>query len=373
MRRRRVSVMDKERWNSIVAWFPQSTILQTWQWGAAKRITGWEPDYYVRESENGDVESASLILCREQKITRCGPTLKILYLPNGPLLNWSDGKLVRAVLDDLNKYARIHKAAYIKVDPQAATADNWMNKEFPHAIISDDTLEVMKKDGWRDSAQQIQFKNTFWIDLTPTENDLLMGMKQKTRYNIRLSQRKGIRIHKGGVDDLDLLYNMYLETSVRDGFIIRPRAYYLDVWASFVRDGLATPLIATWQDEPLAALILFHFAKKSFYLYGMSTEQHREKMPNYLLQWEAIRESKRLGCEVYDLWGAPDVFNESDRMWGVYRFKEGLGARVIETIGAYDYPTSPIAYTIIQNVLPVFQSLSRRLRRKQMLEELGQG
>ena len=197
-------------------------------------------------------------------------------------------------------------------------------------------------------------------------------MKQKTRYNVRLAERKSIIVRQGDVKDLEMLYQMYLETSTRDGFIIRPKEYYLEVWQKFMHAEMAIPLIASFENNPVAALILFHFAGKSYYLYGMSTEKYREKMPNYLLQWEAIKLSKELGCQIYDLWGAPDVFDESDRMWGVYRFKEGLGGQVIQTMGAYDFPTSKFTYTIIQRLLPAFQNLTRFLRRRQMREELEQ-
>jgi len=84
----------------------------------------------------------------------------------------------------------------------------------------------------------------------------------------------------------------------------------------------------------------------------MSFEAHREKMPNYLLQWEAIRRAKARGCSVYDLWGAPDEFNESDSMWGVFHFKEGLGGKVIRTLGAWDYPGSLIWYKTYTQVIP---------------------
>ena len=120
---------------------------------------------------------------------------------------------------------------------------------------------------------------------------------------------------------------MYLETSLRDGFIIRPEGYYRLLWSTFISGDMAIPLIAEVDGTPVAGLLLFYFAERSWYLYGMSTDLHREKMPNYLLQWEAIRISKNLGCKVYDLWGAPDVFDADESMWGVYRFKKGLGLR----------------------------------------------
>lgn len=112
------------------------------------------------------------------------------------------------------------------------------------------------------------------------------------------------------------------------------------------------PLIAEVDGEPVAAIWLFMFAGRAYYVYGMSREAHREKMPNYLLQWEAMKRAKARGCSVYDLWGAPDEFNESDSMWGVFHFKEGLGGQVVRTLGAWDYAPNPFWYRLYSEIIP---------------------
>jgi len=104
--------------------------------------------------------------------------------------------------------------------------------------------------------------------------------------------------------------------------------------------------------QPVAAIFLFYFAGRAYYLYGMSRDAQREKMPNHLLQWEAMRRAKAAGCKLYDLWGAPDVFDESDPMWGVFRFKEGLGGTVFRGLGAWDYTPSPVLYRLYTQTLP---------------------
>ena len=139
-----------------------------------------------------------------------------------------------------------------------------------------------------------------------------------------------MRVRKGTPEDLEDIYRMYLETSLRDGFIIRPKEYYLTVWSEFMRSDKAVPLIAEVEGEMVAGMILFFFANRIWYVYGMSTGKHMEKKPNYLLQWETIKLGKKLGCELYDLWGAPDIFDKSDNMWGAYRFKVGLGCKAVQ-------------------------------------------
>jgi lipid II:glycine glycyltransferase (peptidoglycan interpeptide bridge formation enzyme) len=110
----------------------------------------------------------------------------------------------------------------------------------------------------------------------------------------------------------------------------------------------------------VAGLISFYFAGRAWFLYGMSRDIHRRKMPNYLLQWKAIRSAKAKECKYYDLWGAPDVFTENDPMWGVYRFKKGLGGTVVRNIGAYDLPARPLLYRLYTQFLPSILALLRR-------------
>jgi peptidoglycan pentaglycine glycine transferase (the first glycine) len=180
-----------------------------------------------------------------------------------------------------------------------------------------------------------------------------------------------------------MLYKMYAETSVRDGFVIRDEEYYQTVWCMFmsnverltlnVQQSLpaAVPLIAEVDNEPVAAIFLFSFAGRAYYVYGMSRNAHREKMPSYLLQWEAMKRAKMLGCKVYDLWGAPDVFDESDSMWGVFRFKEGLGGEVIRTLGAWDCAPNAFLYKLYTETMPRILNLMRsrgKARVRGMLE-----
>jgi lipid II:glycine glycyltransferase (peptidoglycan interpeptide bridge formation enzyme) len=184
-------------------------------------------------------------------------------------------------------------------------------------------------------------------------------MKQKTRYNVRLAGRKGVKVRRGGMEDLPSVYDMYAATSVRDGFVIRGQDYYKAAWGNFLQAKMADLLIAEVDEEPVAGLFLYYFARKAWYLYGMSHTLHREKMPSSLLQWEAIKCAKDKGCTVYDLWGAPDVFDSSDPMWGVYRFKEGLGGQVVRHIGAWDLPIRPLYYRLYAQFMPKILNVLR--------------
>jgi lipid II:glycine glycyltransferase (peptidoglycan interpeptide bridge formation enzyme) len=159
---------------------------------------------------------------------------------------------------------------------------------------------------------------------------------------------------------------MYAETALRDHFILRHEQYYMFTWELFMQKQMAEPLIAEVEGVPVAAVFMIRFAGKAWYVYGMSKQIHREKMPNHLLQWQAILRAKEVGCTCYDFWGAPSVFKESDPLWGVFKFKEGFGGKVVRTVGAWDFALRPTLYRTTTILLPKILDLLRRNARKQL-------
>ncbi len=352
-------------WNKRLACMPSPHALQTREWAHVKAQNGWQALPYILESsaENNTMSTRAMALILQRSIPIGGfaARLRVLYVPKGPLLDWQDAGLRSQVFDDLVKIARRQGAIFIKIDPDVIIGTGEPGSQ--EAVENPVGLAVqaeLQERGWRFSDEQIQFRNTVLVDLRGDEVSLLNGMKQKTRYNIRLAERKGVLVRKGGEDDLRLLYRLYAQTSVRDGFVIREESYYLTAWRAFLQAGLATVLVAEANGETLGGVILFHFGERAWYMYGMSSDTQREKMPNYLLQWEAMRAMKRAGCLWYDLWGAPDIFEESDPMWGVYRFKQGLGGRVTRYLGAWDMPVQPFLYHLYTRTLPRFLDWMRR-------------
>ncbi len=364
----RRQVTSQAEWDRLVLSLPNPHLLQSWLWGEIKRSFGWHPQRWVWEDERGETLAAAQVLGR----TLPGPlSLAVLYTPKGPLLDWNDTGLRSVVLGDLETLARGRSTIQLKIDPDLPVALGLPGEEDYRPNPTGTEVEtLLRTRRWQASDENIQFTNTMIVDLRPPEEDLLAGMKQKTRYNIRLANRKGVHIRTGTLADLGLLYQMYAETSVRDGFVIRGADYYREVWGRFMQAGQAQPLIAEVEGQPVAALIVFAFGPTAWYLYGMSRDAHRDKMPNHLLQWEAMLWAKSQGCERYDLWGAPDAFDESDPMWGVYRFKEGFNAQVVRTIGPWDFSSRRYLYWSYANLLPRLLSLMRRRGRRQTAELL---
>jgi peptidoglycan pentaglycine glycine transferase (the first glycine) len=345
-------VTDRSLWNEAVAKLPCSHVLQSFEWGEFKAKYDWKPTRLLFE-EGGQVRAAASVLCRQ--LSRF--PLRVMYVPKGPLLDYSGGQLLSRVLASLEELARAQRAIFIKMDPDVRLEEGKVR-----------VIETLQDRGWRSSSEQIQFRNTILIDLRPGEDELLASMKAKTRYNVRLAARRGVKVRVGDPDDLPLFYEMYAETGKRDDFIIRPFAYYQDAWRAFVEAGLACLFLAEYEGEPLAGLIAFRFGQRAWYMYGASTEKHRNLMPNHLLQWEAIRWAKGEGCTVYDLWGAPDVLSEEDPLWGVYRFKEGFGGQFVRHIGAYDYPVSRPLYWFYTVLMPRYLDLLRARHRQRRVE-----
>lgn len=190
--------------------------------------------------------------------------------------------------------------------------------------------------------------NTMFIDLQPDLETILERMKPKTRYNIRLSQRKGVVVRRGDRRDLPLWYALYTETANRNGIVLNDIRYFEAILTA-KSDKTKSPaevffLIAELDHQPLAALILVISAHRGSYLYGASSSHHRQVMPAYALQWEAIRISKEKGCKEYDLFGISPGAEQTHQMYGLYRFKNGFGGELFQSLGCWDYPLDQNQY-----------------------------
>ena len=178
-------------------------------------------------------------------------------------------------------------------------------------------------------------------------------MKQKTRYNIRLSHRKGVVIRQ--TNDIDTFYQLMQVTGERDAFGVHSKEYYQRALDLFEPRGNCALFCAEFEEQPLAGLMVFAHGKRAWYFYGASSSQHRHLMPTYLLQWKAMQWAKAQGCSQYDLWGVPDedqdtleanFLDRHDNLWGVYRFKRGFGGELRRTVSAWDRVYNPLFYKL---------------------------
>lgn len=301
-------------------------LLQSPQWGLLKEKFGW---YAVRVL---DEEAGAQILFRSLPLG-----LKIAYIPKGPI-----GQLSPDFWEKIDHVCKSKRTIFLKVEP-----DSWEGEDFAKTNFIN--------SGFIPS-NSIQPRRTIVVDLSATDEDIwLSRMKQKTRYNIKLAEKKDIRIVES--ENIDIFYEVMISTGNRDNFGIHSKAYYKAVYDLFKKEEKAALFIAFYQDMPLAGLMAFREGNRAWYFYGASNELERNRMPTYLLQLEAMRWASKYGCEMYDLWGIPDseeeilekeFANRSDGLWGVYRFKRGFGGIVRRYETAFDRIYKPGLYKLYQ-------------------------
>ena len=335
-------VVTAAAWEELSTQLPpdSSHVLQSWAWGAVKAGSGWRAERW-RVQRGGRLLGAFQWLWRQP--TAALP-LRVAYVPKGPLLDWSDDEATALVLAQIEELCRQRACLQVKIDPDVGEED----------VEGKRLKQLLAQRNWRFSPEQIQFKNTGFTDIAQPDEQLLAAFKSKWRYNIRLAERRDITVRCGGVADLPAFYRLYQETSARDGFLIRPFAYYDALWRMFLetqevkdsRTGGALLLAEHPQEsQPVAGLFLLRHGRQTLYFNGASSARRRRDMPNYLLQWRALQWARSQGCTVYDWWGAPSNPDDpSDPLLGVWRFKEGFAARMAVHTGAWDWSPSPLLW-----------------------------
>ena len=304
-------------------------ILQTEEWGKLKSAFGW----YAVRAKTGPLSVQ--ILFRKLPLG-----FTIAYIPKPPTRIFRKNVKLG---EEVDRVCKENKAIFLKVEP-----DEWE---------ADDQLDY-KLDGWR-IGDPIQPPRTIVIDLRGTEDEILARMKQKTRYNIRLAGRKGVTVRAW--DDIAAFHEMMQTTGGRDGFGVHSREYYQRAYDLFQPKGMAELLVAEYEGKPLAALMVFISGNRAWYMYGASNNEERNRMPTYLIQWEAMRWAKERGAELYDLYGVPDHDEEylekhftgtqrNEGLWGVYRFKRGFGGEVKRAAQALDRVYKPLLYALYRTV-----------------------
>lgn len=349
MKVRQIGPSERIRFDEFCARGPKSHILQSYEWGEVKRYTGWEPIRLVLEDE-GEIVAAMTVLKR--RIPVLGRA--IFYAPRGPIADLSDRRVMGELITGVRRLARQHSAIFLKIDPDVEVGDA--------AAVA-----TLRELGFRSNERGANFegvqpKFVMRLALDKSLDDLLADMHHKWRYNIRLAERKGVTVRVGTKADLRPWYRVLLETAVRDRFLVRSYEYFERIWEQLVERGYARLFLAEYDGQLIAGTLAFLFGDKCWYIYGASSNAHRNVMPNYLLQWEMIKWAKASGCSLYDFRGVSGDLNPDNPLYGLYRFKQGFGARLVEFIGEYDLVFDPLADWLWRVGEPVYRSLRARLR-----------
>lgn len=326
-----------EGWNRFVTLHSEAHLMQTTPWGELKSRFGWSAERVALTAPSGAVVSGAQMLFRRLPLGLG----RLAYVPKGPLVNWDDPSETAQTIAALDRAARSHRATVLTVEPNLPETPEYAYR--------------LTRAGFTRGATSIQPRRTILVDLRPDEDEILSALKSKTRYNIRLSARKGVTVRQGTTADIQTFNQLIAVTGERNHFGVRSPAYYLasyELFASYDQVGL---FLAEYEEEPLAGLMVFALGPTAWYFHGASSDRHRNLMAPYAVQWAAIRWAKAKGCTTYDLWGIPDEDEETleaqftqrqDGLWGVYRFKRGFGGRVTCAVGAWDRVYRKLSYRL---------------------------
>lgn len=327
-----VTEENKEKYTKFLQTHERCNFQQSLEWGKVKE--SWKNEVVIAEDDKGNIVGSISVLIR--KLPFFG---SMMYSSRGPICDIHNKEVLQELTDGLKELAKRENAFVLKIEPDIKSED----KEF-RKIIEEIGYKV--KDDAKNFADEIQPRYVFRLDIKgKTEEEIFAGLHQKTRYNVRLATKKGVQIKDGTREDLKDFHKIMIETGTRDGFMIRPLEYFEKMYDCLAPEHFRL-LMAYHEDKPIAGIILITYGNKTWYLYGASSNSHRNLMPNYLLQWEGIKWAIEQKQDMYDFRGVSGVVDETHPQYGLYRFKKGFGAEFTEFLGEIYIPFKPMMYSL---------------------------
>jgi len=340
-------ITDGQQWNDFVAVSECCNITQSYEWGELAPHLGAEALRIGVVDEQGQLRAAMLLL-----ITRA-PVLRrpYIYAARGPVIDDPNSPALTVLLDFAKAEARKRGAFMLKVEPSVPDGnERW--------------LAALKKQGFCPNPYAVHVRNEWVLDLRPDEKELLAGMKEKWRYNIRLAGRKGVIVRRGeGQVDLDTFYRLYEVTSERDQFFINNKKHYEDVMRLYSEGDRAALFLAEYEGKAIAGIIALRLGQWSWYMFGASSNEQRNLMPNHLLQWTAMQWARSHGCWYYNFRGIPEVLEAGQELWGVYVFKRGFGGYALRFLETHDLVYQPVVYKLYMRLLEVKRKRDEKARK----------
>lgn len=323
---RPITLEEKDRFNAVA-----SHPLQSWEWGEFRQATGQELERLGMFDDAGQIHETLSVTFH--KIPLFGGTAG--YVPKGPTPT-------PEMLNALKELGRRHGSVFIKLEPDVQACINTVEP-------FKDLEEVLKTHGAK-PGRPLFTRYTFVKDLTADVETLLADMKSKTRYNIRVAERKGVKIIEDTTQEgLEIYLKLLAETTSRQGFYAHGPEYFRTMWKVIGNSGMIRILKAEYEGKVLSAWILFIFNGVGYYPYGASSREHRDVMANNLMMWEALQLAKREGCTKFDMWGSlgPDA-DPKHKWYGFHKFKEGYGVDLVQSVPTHDLVINSPMYPMIQ-------------------------
>ena len=340
---------DKQEYKKFLESHDRCNFQQSLEWGNVK--TSWKKEVILSEDKDGNIRGSLCVWIR--KIPIFG---NIMYSARGPVCDLYDEEITKDLREGADLLAKKYKAFVLRVEPDILKSDEEFRK-----IITKNGFKI--KDDSKDFKDEIQPRFVFRLNLKgKTEEEIFSELHQKTRYNVRLATKKGVVIKEGTREDLKEFHKIMIETGERDNFIIRSLEYFEKMYDEMAPNHMKL-LMAYHEDKPISGIIPIMYGNKVWYLYGASSNSHRNLMPNYLLQWTMIQEAIKMGADMYDFRGVSGVVDESHPQYGLYRFKKGFNAEFTEFIGEIYIPYKPLVYKMYKFSEKAFRTL-RTLKKK---------
>ena len=321
-------------WDDFVRRQPNGHLLQLSGWGELKSQFGWDYEIVALASSTG-IEAGAMALLRPLPFGGG----KLAYVPMGGYV--VEPSLFPALCMAIR---RDTGAAFLKLEPGHNTA-------LTEADLAD--------EGFRRSPQSIQPPTTIIIDISGDESAIMQRMNQGTRRKIRKSRSSGIVYREGDRSDVQQFSRLLQQTGERNAFGVHSVDYFEAIYDQFIPQYGAL-LLATYDDDLLAAIMVFALGDSAWYLYGASSRTQSNLYATYGIQWAGIEWAKLRGCRHYDLWGVPDYDEATleaqfkdrrDGLWGVYGFKRGWGGELRRTLGTWDLAWNPLVYAAYRAAL----------------------
>lgn len=334
-------------YEAFVQSHPKGNFAQSYLWGKQKPM--WQWDAIAVRGEDGAIRGSLAVMTR--KVPGIGRTL--MYGCRGPVCDLDDRETFSQLLDGARALAKKYKSYVIKIDPDVPSS----NTAFSSMLQS---FGFRAKEGGK-NFEAIQPRYVFRLNVEgKTEEELLANFHQKWRYNIRLAERKGVTVRVCGKEMVPAFSDLMLTTGVRDGFVTRKPEYFaamLDNLGEHARLYMAFDP----NDTPIAGTLAIHYGDKVWYLYGASSNEHRNLMPNYLLQWRMMQWAVETNCRIYDFRGVSGDVSEDNPLYGLFRFKQGFGGDFTEFVGEMDLVLSPVIYWAVEHGTSVFKELRKQV------------
>lgn len=333
-------ITDRGRWEGLLAdWVSQTSFTQAWNWGEVQRAAKETPRRLAYLEQGQVVALAQVIVVAARRG-------RFVFVPHGPLANWSKRTLVSAVLGHLQQLARAEQALFLRVSPYLT--DLAVNRQ------------VFKQAGFLPAPIHMHAERTWTLDIRPPLDTLLKNMRKNTRYAIRSATKLGVKVtrHITAPAVRQYFYPLFKATASRRGFVPFAEKFIEQELTLLARDQEAQLFLGWYNNEVLAgALVIFH-GGRGYYHHGASTLKYPKIPAAHAVQWAAIQEAKRQGCREYNFWGIAENETDPHHPWhGVTFFKQGFGGFATQLMHAQDYPLSPLYWLTY-----AFEQLRRRKR-----------